>query len=282
MRNYKIATIVIVFTTLCVNAFGQTNKNYFEFKKSGIGKQAMILIPGFACSGDVWEETIANFENDYTCYSLTMAGFAGVDPQMNSSFKNWTISIAEFIKANKMEKPIIIGHSMGGGLALAIAADYPDLIEKIIVIDALPCLYALTNPAFKANENIDCSASVNQIIAMTDDQFYQMQKLSISQILADSTVQEKVLNWSMKSDRKTFAEMYCNFLNTDLREKIRTIKCPNLILLESYFSYMKPAIEDQYKNLKSANLQYSNKGLHFIMYDDKEWYFSQINSFLAP
>ena len=54
-----------------------------------------------------------------------------------------------------------------------------------------------------------------------------------------------------------------------------------MILLEAYFKNVKPAIEEQYKNLKTANLQYSNKGLHFIMYDDKEWYFSQLNNFIS-
>lgn len=281
MNKIKFFSTVFLFTALCVNLFGQ-NKSYpFDIKISGQGKQSIIFIPGFACSGEVWNETIAKFENKFTCYSLTMAGFAGVKPQINSSFKNWTISIAEFIKDNKIEKPIIIGHSMGGGLALAIASDYPDLIDKIIVVDALPCLMALTNPSFKSKENNDCSNVVNQITSMSDSQFYQMQKQSIQQLLADTTMQETVVNWSMKSDRNTFAEMYCDFLNTDLREKIRNIKCPSLILLGSYFANVKPAVEEQYKNLNSANLQYASKGLHFIMYDDKEWYFTQINNFLA-
>lgn len=60
-----------------------------------------------------------------------MAGFAGIKPQQNATFTNWETSIANYIKENKIEKPIIIGHSMGGGLALAIASDYPELIKKL-------------------------------------------------------------------------------------------------------------------------------------------------------
>ncbi|MFT7352674.1 MAG: pimeloyl-ACP methyl ester carboxylesterase, partial [Flavobacterium sp.] len=66
----------------------------------------------------------------------------------------------------------------------------------------------------------------------------------------------------------------------DLRKKIENIKCPSLILLEDSFKTIKPAIKEQYKKLKNANLQYSTKGLHFIMYDDKEWYLNQLNNFL--
>lgn len=281
MNKYKITITILLFTALCVNVFGQTKKYSFEVQKTGKGKQAIIFVPGFASSGEVWNETITKFEKEYICYSLTMAGFAGAEPQINPNFKNWETSIAEFIKVNQINKPILIGHSMGGGLALAIASDYPDLISKIIIVDALPCLQALSNPTFKSKEENDCYATINQMTAMTNEQFYQMQKMSIPRLLEDSTMQEKVVSWSVKSDRKTFAEMYCDFWNTDLREKIKTIECPTLILLESYFVNLKPSIEEQYKNLKNADFQYANKGLHFIMFDDKEWYFSQLTNYLT-
>ncbi|WP_412850958.1 alpha/beta fold hydrolase [Chryseobacterium sp. PMSZPI] len=281
MKKFKFLLILmLVFAALC-NIFGQEKKYPFEIKKTGTGKQSLIFIPGFASSGDVWNETTAKFEKNYTCYTLTMAGFAGVKPEADASFKDWENRIATYIKDNKIEKPIVIGHSMGGGLALAIAADYPELIGKIVVVDALPCLAAISDPNFKAKENNDCTAIINKFTAMSEEQFHQMQTQSIPRLLADSSMQETVIGWSMKSDRKTFAKMYCDFSNTDLREKIKTIQCPSLILLEPYFAYLKPAIEGQYKNLKNANFQYATKGLHFMMYDDKEWYFNQLNNFLS-
>jgi pimeloyl-ACP methyl ester carboxylesterase len=281
MNKLKITTVLFLFFALCTNTEGQTKTNAFEVTKSGQGSKSLIFIPGFSCSGEVWSETKSKYEKDYTCFILTMAGFADAKPQPNATFKNWETSIANYIKENKIDKPTIIGHSMGGGLALALASDYPELIGKIIVVDALPCLAAMMNPTFKTEEKPDCSAIVNQINSATNEQFYQMQKMSIQRLVADTTKHELVVNWSMKSDRKTFAEMFCDFTNTDLREKIKAIKCPTLILLEEYFKNVKPAIEEQYKNLKSAKLQYSNKGLHFIMYDDKEWYFSQLNNFIT-
>lgn len=281
MKKSKITILLSFFIALYINIFGQAKPNYFEVIKSGQGSKAIIFIPGFASSGEVWDETKTKFEKDHTCYVLTMAGFAGVEPQLNSSFKNWEVSIANYIIENKIGKPIIIGHSMGGGLALALASDYPELIKKIIVVDALPCLPALMNPTFKTVENQDCSAMLNQISSATNEQFYQMQKMSIQRLVADTSKRELVVGWGMKSDRKTFSEMYCNFSNTDLREKIKNIKCPTLVLLEEYFKNVKPVIEEQYKSINEVNLQYSNKGLHFIMYDDKEWYFSQLNNFIT-
>ena len=271
-----------IFLLIITQTFGQTISDYpFEMEKSGNGNRTIVLIPGFACSGEVWAETKSVYEKDFTCYTLTMAGFANAEPSPNPNFENWKSGIANFIKEKNIEKPILIGHSMGGGLAMAIAADYPEHIEKIAVVDALPCLQALMNPNFKQKENIDCSATVNQITALTEEQFLQMQKMSMPQLIQNTEMLETLVNWSIQSDRHTFARMYCDFSNTDLREKIAAVKCPTLVLLESNFKNFKSAIEEQYKNLESANLQYANKGLHFIMYDDKEWYFEKLSNFLA-
>jgi pimeloyl-ACP methyl ester carboxylesterase len=281
MKQFAKLSIIITFSALTMNVFGQSNTYPFDVKISGKGIHSIIFIPGFACSGKVWDETKILYETKYTCYILTMAGFAGVPPQPQPTFQNWEKAIAAYIQQNKIDKPIIVGHSLGSGLAMALAADYPELISKIIIVDALPCLSALMNPSFKSNENIDCSALVSQITSATNEQFYQMQKQGIGRLLEDTSKQELVVSWSVQSDRTTFAEMYCDFSNTDLREKISGIICPALILLESYFEYFKPAINEQFKNLKTANLQYATKGLHFIMYDDKEWYNEQLNNFIG-
>ena len=280
MKAIQFLVLPFVVTLLSATVFAQNTSYPFAVKVSGQGKQALFFIPGFASSGAVWNETKAAYEKEFTCYTLTMAGFAGIPPQPNASFVTWETSIVKYIKENKIDKPILIGHSMGGGLALAIAADYPELIKKIVVVDALPCLQALSNPTFKSSENPDCAPIVNQMTALTPEQFSQMQKNSISRLVADTSKQELVISWSVASDRTTFGQLYCDFYNTDLRQKIATIKCPSLILLEDPFKTMKPIIEEQYKNLKNANLQYATKGLHFIMYDDQEWYLNQLKTFL--
>ncbi|KAB1230145.1 alpha/beta fold hydrolase [Chryseobacterium viscerum] len=281
MKKFTFLLIIMLFFLAVCNIFGQETGYPFEVKKTGKGAQSLLFIPGFASSGEVWNETTAKFEKNFTCYTLTMAGFAGTKPQADASFKDWEKAIATYIKTHKIDKPIIIGHSMGGGLALAIAADYPELVGKIVIVDTLPCLAALSDPNFTSKENNDCTSTIEKLTAMNDEQFLKMQTQTIPRLLADSSMQETVIGWSMKSDRKTFAKMYCDFSNTDLREKIKNVQCPSLILLESFFVNLKPSIEEQYKNLKNTNMQYASKGLHFIMYDDKDWYFNQLTHFLS-
>ncbi len=278
MKKKTLLLALIACLFYSANAFD--SKYPFQVKTSGAGAEAIVFIPGFACSGEVWQKTISEFSATHTCYTLTMAGFAGVPARDSCSFVIWEKGIADFIRDNKLSRPVIVGHSMGGGLAMALAADYPDLAGRVVVVDALPCLAALMNPDFKSDPNKDCSPMVKQLTAMSSDAFSEMQKKGMTRLLADSTKRPLVIGWTMASDRKTFAEMYCDFSNTDLRGKIADVKCPVLVLLESYFVNFRPAIENQYSKLKTAELVYAQKGLHFIMYDDTEWYLQQLHHFI--
>ncbi len=272
----QLFTFVFIF----VSVFSFAGNYPFLVEKSGTGKQAIIFIPGFACSGDVWKETVARLENHYTCYVLTMAGFAGVAPQESPSFENWKCRIARFIENEKIEKPILVGHSMGGGLVLAVASDFPDLPRKIIVVDALPCLMALVNPGFKPAPDNACQDMIHRITAMDKAQFSQMQRMSAASLTADSLKFDKIVNWGLASDRKTYATLYSDFSNTDLRERIQSISVPALVVLEPYFKNIAPAIKEQYERLPAVQLRYANKGLHFVMFDDEEWFLEQLSEFI--
>ena len=283
--HYELSTaqiIAVIFALLvALKSFSQSATHYpFDVKISGKGTKDIILMPGLSCSGDVWKETIAPYQNSYKCHVLTMHGFAGVPADSTTDYKNWEKGIVQYINDNHIVKPIFIGHSIGGGMALMIASDYPDLLSKIVVVDALPCLAALSNPAFKSQDAPDCTPFVQQLKNMNDDQYYEMQKTTMPNMMADTVHLKQVIDWSVRSDRKTIGEIYCQFFNTDMRDIISAIKCPALVLLEVPFTTMKPAIEAQFKNMKTGEFKYSDKAMHFIMYDDTAWYLKQIDTFL--
>ncbi|MDB5089061.1 MAG: Peptidase family S33-like protein [Mucilaginibacter sp.] len=87
MKKIKIIFLAIALAALCINVFGQEKNKAFQVSISGKGKQAILFIPGFACSGDVWKETQAALKGDYTFYTFTMAGFAGAPAQASQHLK---------------------------------------------------------------------------------------------------------------------------------------------------------------------------------------------------
>lgn len=264
----------------CIGWTSLMAQQTFEVRKEGSGKRSIVFIPGFACSGDVWEETVKEYKKDYTCYILAMPGFAGVKPDVNPDLQKWVTEIANFIQRQGLEKPLIIGHSLGGGMALLLASRYPELMSRIVVVDALPCLSAIMNPGFRSDPNPDCSQLVGRFTGLDDGAFYQMQQRSMKGLLADTTRTAEVIHWGVTSNRQTLGRIFCQFSNMDLRDSLSTITCPALILLEAPFSRMKPAVEEQYHGLHTATLSYATKGLHFIMFDDRGWYMDQLTQFI--
>ena len=209
-----------------------------------------------------------------------MAGFAGVTPVKNPSLENWAEAIISYIKKEKIKQPIIVGHSLGGMLVMKIAAKEPKLLQKIVVVDALPALAALSNSDFKVDSNKDCSPIIKEFVDMSKEKFEQTQRSSMVYYTENKEKIPQIVQWSVDSDRETIAKMVCELSNTDLREEIQQIQVPTLVLLESVFSFSKNKIEQQYAKLPKKELKYANKGLHFVMYDDYDWYIQQLKEFI--
>lgn len=273
----KLMILALIFT---VNIRSIAQNYPFEYQKTGNGEKVIVFIPGFASSGAVWDETVSQLKDRFTCYVLTMPGFAGVKAEQNPTLAGWSEGIANFIENKIRAKVTLVGHSLGAGLAMTVSADHPDLIEKLVMVDGLPYLAGLFNPNAKPNVDNDCSGIISQIEAMSDEQFDQMQKLSATTMTTSDSYKNIIVNWSKSSDRYTFAKIFCDFNNTDLRDRLQTIDCPSLVLLEANFKSFKNQVENQFGKLKNVNFQYADKGLHFIMYDDPEWFFNQLVTFL--
>lgn len=253
----------------------------FAVEIIGAQERQAILIPGFSCHGEVWSSTVEQLRSQYTCHVLTLAGFAG-QPKIDAPSMNlFVAAIAEYIELQQLEQVSIIGHSMGGMLALELAAKHPSRISQIVVVDALPSLAALQNPSFVVDKNPDCSNMVERLTSQSEIQFTQFQQASVYGLCSEQAKHQRIVDWAVASDRATLGEVYCQLMQTDLRSTIADIQCPSLILLEANFKAMDAQIANQYKALSTAELKYANQGLHFIMYDDPTWYHEQLADFLS-
>lgn len=112
-----------------------------SFRVTVVGQgQPMVLIPGLSSSGDTWNTTVARYRDRFACHVLTLAGFAGVPPIEQPLLASVRAELAEYIRTQHLTRPVVVGHSLGGTLALALAADHPDLVGPIVVVDSLPFL----------------------------------------------------------------------------------------------------------------------------------------------
>src|SRR4051812_44907803 len=98
----------------------------FVVKVTGKGTP-IILIPGLSSSGAVWDGTVAHLKDHYECHVLTLAGFAGQPRIENPFLETVRNDLTAYIRQHKLDHSIIIGHSLGGFLALWLATHDPEL-----------------------------------------------------------------------------------------------------------------------------------------------------------
>ena len=104
---------------------------------SAAGKPAMVMVHGVTDNGLCWTTLTWKLQDAYDIYMLDTRGHGLTDPFTPSDDGDTLIKdVVEFVRTMKLEKPILMGHSMGGATVIRVGAEYPDLAKAIIVLDA--------------------------------------------------------------------------------------------------------------------------------------------------
>jgi pimeloyl-ACP methyl ester carboxylesterase len=277
-----VAPLLLLFSTAAWSA-----PTAFTVEVTGQGKP-IILIPGMASSGEVWKATVARYCGRFQCHVLTLAGFAGVPPIGTPLLPSTAKQVVEYIDARHLDRPALVGHSLGGFLALRIAADDPDKVGRIVVVDALPALGATQVPDITAEQLKGMAARMRASMQGQDAETYAAgQRRSIATMVTGAEDLERIVGWGRQSDRATVVNAMHDLFATDLRGDLARIKAPTLVL-GTWIAFKdfapRSAIEatfrSQYRNLDGVRIELADKARHFIMYDDPQWMYERMDAFL--
>lgn len=280
MKNLTLLALVLLAT---LNVFSQHSS--FEVKVIGKG-QPVLLIPGYSCSGEVWNETVDHLKHNYQLHVLTLAGFGGTKPIQNDEIlKTVRNEIIQYVKDNKMKKPMLIGHSLGAFMTLWLHSTEPDLFGKSICVDGLPFVSAIGKPettaeAVKANPQFNKAAVIQNFKSLPSEGYVKNMTRAMLYQVNDSLRAKQIAEWSYKSDRTTLGSTIVEMSTTDLRQDISKIKAPVLVMA-SIFGTKEVSEKEynlQYAELKNKTIKVAD-AKHFIMYDQPEWFYTQIDAF---
>ncbi len=291
MKSILKVTLVTIFTLTSLNAFSQDL--HTEVVGSG---QPVILIPGLTCSADVYDETISEFNEGYEFHKITLPGFAGLSPLENpeDGFLDQVQSlIMDYIEEHNIEKPIIMGHSLGGFIALNMTVENPDLPSKLVIIDSLPFLPAIQMPyitnveqAKPMAENV--KSGMLEAVDQTVEERKATQMQFLGMMIMDEDKIETAAGWGALSDPTTTAQAMYELYTHDIRDQLDQIKVPTLVL-GAWIAYQNYGVtresnmanySAQYKELENVIIDMTDVGNHFIMWDDPTFFYDWLNRFL--
>ncbi|WP_129792259.1 alpha/beta fold hydrolase [Sphingosinicella sp. CPCC 101087] len=141
-RNFLLSALAAALAACspaAVDAAPPFEPTRFSVQVSGRGPD-VILIPGLTSGREVWQSTVRAVPG-YRYHLVQVAGFAGEPVRGNRQgpvVAPVADEIARYIADRGLRRPAIVGHSMGGTLAMMIGTRHPDLVGRIMVVDILP------------------------------------------------------------------------------------------------------------------------------------------------
>jgi pimeloyl-ACP methyl ester carboxylesterase len=286
-RHRMIAAVAATLAATLLAHLPAHAASAFKAEVRGSGP-AVILIPGLASAGDVWQDTAAHLCGPRQCHVLTLAGFAGQPAIEGPLLPQVTQQLADYIAANRLGKPVVIGHSLGGYVALKLAIDHPEQVGRLVIVDALPALGATQVPSLTREQLQQSAAAMRERMLASDGAaFAAGQRQTLATMVSKPAEIDRIAAWGAASDRTTVINAMYELLAGDLRDDIARIAAPTLVLGTwiAYKDYApRAAIEQvyrsQYGKLPAARIDMAEKARHFIMVDDPAWLYDRIDTFL--
>jgi pimeloyl-ACP methyl ester carboxylesterase len=258
----------------------------------GEGPRDIILIPGLSSSPEVWDSTVAHLGDGWRVHRIHVQGFAGAPAKANAEgavAAPVAEEIARYIRETGLNKPAVVGHSMGGTMGMMLAARHPDLVGKLMVVDMVPWMGAMFGPPGATVEQVRPVA--DQIhagwMSGTDETYQAQAAAAITGMINTESLRAVPLEDSRTSDKAVSANAYRELIVTDLRPELVNITVPTEVIYVKFNDpRMTPEITDgiyraSFATLPGVELTRIDDSAHFIMLDQPAVFFAELDAFLA-
>ncbi len=109
--------------------------------------QPIIILHGLFGSSDNWLTIAKKLEGGFKVYLIDQRNHGQSGHSDAWDYTAMVADLAAFIQENKIENPVVMGHSMGGKTVMEFAFQYPEMLQKLIVVDIAPRPYPVHHQA---------------------------------------------------------------------------------------------------------------------------------------
>jgi pimeloyl-ACP methyl ester carboxylesterase len=286
-RMQWIAAVVLIVSgilLLCANARGETktaSPSRFTVVDEGTeGKPDIVLVPGLTSSREVWAGEAKRLAPNYRLHLVQVNGFAGQAAGANATGEILPAMVEELhvYCAGLSTKPVVIGHSLGGLMALMLAAKYPNDVKKIVIVDSLPFFGMLFGPQTTPEILKGQAEQMREKIEKQDaDERKAGAQRTAEMLVLNAEARPLVVKNSEDSDAHVMAEAMFEDLQTDMRPQLAGIATPTLMLypVDSTLKVNGAQKVDElyqraYKPMPNVIILRIDASRHFIMLDQPE------------
>jgi pimeloyl-ACP methyl ester carboxylesterase len=201
----------------------------FRVERYGSGSPAIVFVPGLACGSWVWSGAVTRFASKHAVYVVTLAGFDGLPAPATPTLDAADASLLSLLTSEKLDRPIIVGHSMGGHLALRFGTEHSNLVRGIVSVDGTPVFPTLAQATAdeRAKFGKDFAARIDE---QTPAEYQAAQGQFIASMVTADSDAKIVVAQTAKSDQKAVAAYADELYAADLRPQLPKLTAPTLEL----------------------------------------------------
>ena len=251
----------------------------------------VILIPGLSSSPHVWDGLTEQLKGRYRVHRIHIQGFAGALAEDNATgpvSAPVAEDLARYIAEQGLNKPAVIGHSMGGTIGMMLAARHPDSVGRLMVVDMVPFMGSMFGgPGATAESVVPMADQIyGGMTSAPADQYQQQAAASVTGMINTESLRAGPLEDTARSDRAVSSAAFRELIVTDLRPEIIRITAPTRVL---YVKFNDPRMTNEmvdgiyqasFANLPGATLTRIDDSAHFIMLDQPARFAAEVNAFL--
>lgn len=259
-------------------------RDHFSDEIVGTGPD-LVFLPGLASSRATWKGTADRLKAHYRLHLIQIAGFAG-EAVRGNAVGEVLVPTAEAIDAYLVERHMtpatLIGHSLGGTIALYLAEHHGDHLKKVLLVDSLPFYAVLFGGPGASVQSIKPMADAIRASTNPPPNRDRM----IAGMVTAPADRAMVAAWGDASDPGAVNRALADDLELDLRPGLAAITVPVTLLYPDYAPAGAPAGQTDamylptYASVPHKTLTRIDNSLHFIMLDQPAQFAAALDAFL--
>lgn len=255
------------------------------YRKYGTANKYIIILHGLYGASDNWVGIAKQLSNNYTVFIPDQRNH-GQSPHSNDfNYKFLINDLNEFISKNKISNPIIIGHSMGGKVAMYFNYTFPNIVKKQIIIDIFPKDYTnnSTNNFHINTINFMKSLNLKTFKNRKEISEFVFNKINDKRLthffIKNLKLENNIFKWKINVD--VISKEFNNIVSENYNKEMNNILTPSLFIKAQNSYYID---NNDIKNLKNIFKNYKfyqiNESSHWVHSDKPKELINVIINFL--
>ena len=291
MKFLRINALAALLAVSFAPSAAAQDSSLFEVQRLGSEGPVILFVPTLDCHAEAWRPVMESLAGEYRTIAITPVGTAGVQgTALRNGFLGEIVpELSLLLAAEEARGATVVGHGLGGMVAIRLARAEPQRVAKVLVVDTLPFQLAMMGPGMTAEQAKPMAdMMVQQMMSMPEEMYQNARKSEMRMLTRSPELLARLEEWFLASDRATGVNAMKETISTDLRPDLAEIAQPIVALaawdpsaLPVPRNMIEDAYNDQYSGAQNARVVMVENSSSYFMIDQPEAFLSFLNELLA-